>query len=191
MLVLGIEWHFSEFCGYLEWNVSSSPAFAIGQFPFEHLFRFKFKKRIKWFISSQTTQQTSQWREWVFYRSIPGLSGVFLRYTLPHVINTNTYCWIIVESETPLSFHGAHSGSLVSGHLLISCPSVSLPVKWMRIATTCFSQMWWGLTSHLTVRVQQSINKCLLKASSVIFSALRKQPWIRYLKIPICIQLIF
>lgn len=94
VLVLGIGWHFSEFFGYVEGNVSGSPAFAIGHFPFEHLFRLEVKRRIKWFISSETTQGTSLWREWVFYLSPPGSPWVFLRYALPRLVNTNTYCQI-------------------------------------------------------------------------------------------------
>lgn len=91
------------------------------------------KRRIKWFLLSQTTQWLSQWREEVLYLSIPGFSRVFLRHTLFHVINTNIYCWTSqAQSEPVPSFSWCSCGSVGFGPLLQPWLGVSMAVKWTR-----------------------------------------------------------
>ena len=51
------------------------------------------------------------------------------------------------------------------------------------VTTYYFSEMQWELASPLSIRVQQSFNRCLLFASFMIVSALSQQQWVSYLKI--------
>lgn len=90
----------------------------------------------------------SQCREGFLYFSIPGSSEVFLRHTLPHMINTNIYCWASqAQRETPPIFSWClwHTrGSVVFGQLPESFHGCEMN---KRGVTTYFSEMRWGFKS--------------------------------------------